>query len=325
MRERSLLSFMARILFLVVVGLLLSWPGSSPAQDEFEVWEEDTSTEELVIVSECDPTTCEPGRLQRILVIGSLLATAGAGFLIRSRGGRKLRPIFLLTALVILGFVWGGCPCPIMGCINLVLFCTGHTIFWLPVVWFLILVILTYFLGRTWCGWICPLGGLQEFLYRKGLIPQPGPGVVEILRWVRRGLTVLLIVWLGITGINFWLEIDPFKSIFNLMVFGWSGWLLVGATLVLSLLYYRPFCRVACPLGLALGLVGKIPGAAGPALKNPCISCGLCVKTCPTGAMSACGSPNMENCIACGDCLEVCPKGELTWNRNAGRAYSKKS
>jgi len=79
---------MARILFLVVVGLLLSWPGSSPAQDEFEVWEEDTSTEELVIVSECDPTTCEPGRLQRILVIGSLLATAGAGFLIEAGGAQ---------------------------------------------------------------------------------------------------------------------------------------------------------------------------------------------------------------------------------------------
>jgi polyferredoxin len=319
MRERSLLSFMARILFLVVIGLLLAWPASSPAQDEFEVWEEDTSTEELVIVSECDPVACEPGRLQRILVIGSLLATAGAGFLIRSRVGRKLRPLFLLTALVVLGFVWGGCPCPIMGFINLVLFCTGHTIFWMPVVWFLILVIMTYFLGRTWCGWICPLGGLQEFLYRKGLIPHPGIKTVKALRWIRRGLTVLLIAWLGITGINFWLEIDPFKSIFNLMVFGWSGWLLVGVTLILSLLYYRPFCRGACPLGLALGLVGKLPGAVGPVIEDSCISGGLCIKRCPTGAMDDCGTPNMENCIACGDCLEVCPKGDLSWKRRSIR------
>lgn len=309
-------------MMMMVVGLLLAGPGSSPAQDEFEVWEEETSREELVLVSECNPAACEPGRIQRILVIGSLLATAGAGFLIRSRMGRKLRPLFLLASLILLGFAWGGCPCPIMGTINLVLFCTGHTVFWLPVVWFLVLVILTYLLGRTWCGWICPLGGLQEFLYRKGLIPRPGPRVVGLLRWMRRGLTVLLIVWLGITGINFWLEVDPFKSIFNLMVFGWSGWLLVGGILLLSLLIYRPFCRAACPLGLALGLVGRLPGAAGPAIEDSCISGKLCMKSCPTGAMDACGTPNMENCIACGDCLEICPKGDLSWKRRLVRSQT---
>ncbi len=44
--------------------------------------------------------------------------------------------------------------------------------------------------------------------------------------------------------------------------------------------------------------------------KNRCTGCGICVKSCPTGAITLDGSLavlDMHSCIRCGTCHDICP------------------
>lgn len=46
--------------------------------------------------------------------------------------------------------------------------------------------------------------------------------------------------------------------------------------------------------------------------RRQCIECGTCVKTCPTGAMTAPGSWSLDACTLCFECVKTCPSAALT-------------
>lgn len=54
-----------------------------------------------------------------------------------------------------------------------------------------------------------------------------------------------------------------------------------------------------------------LPAALGHK-RRLCISCGTCVKTCPTGAMKAPGQWSFDACTRCFECVKTCPSGALT-------------
>ena len=49
--------------------------------------------------------------------------------------------------------------------------------------------------------------------------------------------------------------------------------------------------------------------------RNICVACGVCVKTCPKGALSihrGCYALVGEKCVGCGLCARECPAGCIT-------------
>ena len=49
--------------------------------------------------------------------------------------------------------------------------------------------------------------------------------------------------------------------------------------------------------------------------RNICVACGVCVKTCPKGALSihkGCHAQVGEKCVGCGLCARECPAGCIT-------------
>ncbi|MBQ7126367.1 4Fe-4S binding protein [bacterium] len=66
----------------------------------------------------------------------------------------------------------------------------------------------------------------------------------------------------------------------------------------------------------------------GKPIVNDCISCGTCMKVCPTGAIRYSENDfqiNLNKCILCGNCAYYCPKKAIKLSNNYELATLNKS
>ena len=250
-------------------------------------------------------------------VLSILAFTILAGFLVRNPKTRKYRVFFLLASVVILGFYRGACPCPIMSFQNLILAIRGVDVSWQSLVWFIALIPITYFFGKVWCGWICHLGALQEFLFQGKMEILKGRKSQVVLRYIRYGVLAVLVAQLLITKTNVFVHYDPFKVAYNLFSASTLGYVLLGVLLVSSVFINRPFCRTVCPIGLVLGWVSLIPGASVIGVKKDmCVGCNQCNSACHIHAITRENKVSRlvnQDCIACGECLDACKNNGLAF------------
>lgn len=245
------------------------------------------------------------------------------GWLIRYPWFRQIRGVILLGGLLYLGFFRSACPCMISGFQNSALALFGVKIAWESLLWFLVLIPATYLFGKVWCGWLCHLGALQEFLYRTPKLKLLTSGKVQrVLKIIQISVFTLWILQLLVMRSNLYCEYDPFKSAFNLMAADWIGYLLLGILLLSSVLIYRPFCRTTCPVGLVLGWVALIPGARKLNKNDLCIDCISCNNECKQRAIIHENRKTIlrtQDCILCGECFHSCKKDALKVKRHSSR------
>ena len=240
--------------------------------------------------------------------ISILFATLLAGIFVRFEATRKIRPIFLLGAVVILGFYRGG-PGIISSFQNTFLFFIGATDQWPAIVLFLGLIPITYFFGKVFCGWTCYLGAIQEFLHIGQFKILQSEKAQKIMRIIRYVIFVILLAQLTFTQGIEWSRIGPFKVIFNLFSPNITGYVLLVILLISSLFIHRPFCKMVCPVGLFLGWITKLPGASVLGITDSCSGCKTCNTSCQINAITREGKTSKldnQECIMCGECMNDC-------------------
>ncbi len=180
-------------------------------------------------------------------------------------------------------------------------------------------LLLSLVFGPVFCGWVCPLGSIQEAIGKLGkrllkkrynhMLPER---VDKVLRYARYLLMALVIVNTAISGKLMFQTIDPYYALFNFWTneVAIGAYIVLGATLLLSLVVERPWCKYACPYGALLGLTNLI--RLLPIRRNPttCISCGACDKACPMNIrVSASKAVRDHQCISCLKCTSesACP------------------
>ncbi len=208
-----------------------------------------------------------------LLTLGVLLPVST--WLSRKFYGRRLKDrlrrnsahhIIRGVSLMILGFGVQGCFCP-LGTFQYAFTSGGLAFLGLSgIMIFLLPLLFSAFFGRVFCGWVCPFGALQEFLYR---IHVPGrfslPGKVHSK--LKHLSTVILFALISVILLNRFdvislgwpapfCAIDPFHTIFTLFL---SGSLIVaGVTIVLSIFIRRFFCKYLCFYGAAQAILAKL-------------------------------------------------------------------
>ena len=251
--------------------------------------------------------------------IGILLYTILAGILVRYKATRKLRGLFLLGGLVILGFYRGG-PGVISSFQNAYLLLLGVKVNWQAAVLFLGLIPITYFFGKVFCGWVCYLGAIQEFLYIGKIKIFQSERAQKIMKTIRYIALAALLIQLTFTHIILWNKIGPFKVAINLYSPNMTGYILLAIVLISSVFIYRPFCKTICPVGLVHGWVSKIPGASVLGINNSCAGCSVCNTSCQINAITRenkVSKLDNEECIRCGDCLDDCRIKSISfYNKN---------
>ena len=200
------------------------------------------------------------------------------------------------------------------------------------------LILLGVLLGRFICGFLCPFGWLQELLHK---IPTKKLSTKKLkpLTYVKYAVLVVMVFLLpmlmkGDIGIG-----DPYfckylcpqgvlegaipLSIANSGIraalgslFNWKLGVLI-TVVVLSVLFYRPFCKWICPLGAFYALLNRVSLFQMKVDKDKCISCGKCARACKMD-VDVTKSPNHTECIRCGMCVKACPTGAVRFRYGFG-------
>ena len=79
---------------------------------------------------------------------------------------------------------------------------------------------------------------------------------------------------------------------------------------VLSILFYRPFCKWICPLGAIYSLFNKVSFLHITIENSKCVGCNQCSRACKMD-IDVCRTPNHPECIRCGACIKACPKNAI--------------
>jgi len=164
-----------------------------------------------------------------------------------------------------------------------------------------VLLLLSVVFGRFFCGYLCPVGAVQEIAYHAPL-PKWNPRRKHAFMLVRAGFfAAFILMALGFSAsLLAWFGIRDF---FHLAVS--AGSVAFLGMLLVSTVFYRPFCRLVCPYGLLLSL-GAAKSLFGLQRTDACIECRKCEKACPTDEAGR-GDAKSE-CYLCGRCMDVCPK-----------------
>lgn len=186
---------------------------------------------------------------------------------------------------------------------------------------FTLMLIGSLFLGRGFCGWLCPAGGLQECM----TIINDKKAKGGKLNWIKYAIWLPWIMIIALTAyaagglktLDFFYQTTNGISVLNAMSYIiYYGVIILVVVLSLTT-GRRGFCHYACwmapfmIIGTKIAAVLKIPTLHLTAASSACVGCKQCTKKCPMGLdvdqMAKSGKMYNAECILCGECIDSCP------------------
>ena len=220
----------------------------------------------------------------------------------------------------------GACP---LGSIQNALASTGHRAGWYVMG---IILLFGVVLGRTICGWLCPLGLIQELLHKIPTVKIKKSRLTRALSWLKyivlAVFAVAIPLWYGIRHDipvpGFCKYICPagtFEGAIGLLanrnntdLFGMLGILftrkfVIMVVIALACIFcYRSFCRFVCPLGAIYGLFNRFCLTGVKVDMDKCNGCGNCVRHCGMDVRHV----GDHECIHCAKCMDVCAQKAIS-------------
>ena len=231
------------------------------------------------------------------------------------------------------GFNCYSCPgavaaCP-LGALQNALASSGNRAPWY-VLGILMLFGLT--LGRTICGWLCPIGLIQELFYKIPVPKLKKNRVTHVLSYLKYVILVVFVIAVPIaySAQNFPVPafckyICPagtFEGAMGLLAnpvnaakFSMLNILFTRKFIVMVIIFttcifiYRAFCRFLCPLGAIYGMFSRLSVLGVKVEASKCTHCQKCVAHCKMD-INRVGD---HECIHCASCVAVCPTNAISF------------
>lgn len=185
----------------------------------------------------------------------------------------------------------------------------------------LIILISTLFLGRLFCGWLCPLGAIQEVLHKltNGKIKGKAKPLISDKCHNRLKYFKYIVLLINIAFAYYLIQAlymngCPVIALANIGNYLLISGIVIFIILTLSLFIERIWCRYFCPYGalmslvMKIGNVLKIPRLMLKINKEKCVTCELCSSNCPMQIDVDKNSKVIDSeCILCQRCKYKCP------------------
>ena len=208
--------------------------------------------------------------------------------------------------------------------------------------WSLAILIPTLFLGRFFCGWICPLGTLNHLVGNMPSSNKTGRQRLASNRYkpwqtfkyyLLFALLVAALLGSALVGI-----LDPIALVVRSLALsilpsanhavtsavsfkqahfrqGFPLGMLFIAILALNLCITRLWCRALCPLGALLGLASRWSILGLEKRPSECDDCSRCLLHCQGGDDPIPGVPwRKAECVLCMNCVGDCPESGIQFH-----------
>lgn len=186
--------------------------------------------------------------------------------------------------------------------------------------------------GRMICGWFCPFGLIQEWLYKIRTPKLKKNAFTRVLSYLKY---VILVFFVFIVPICYAFRDAPMPafckyicpvgtlegglgllsnkvnaSYFSMLgpIFTWKFLLLVSF-ITAAVFIFRVFCRFFCPLGALYGLFNRFSFFGVTVDNDKCTNCNLCINKCKWDTKTV----GDQECVSCGECMDVCPTKAIHW------------
>ncbi|MCD4698154.1 MAG: 4Fe-4S binding protein [Bacteroidales bacterium] len=225
---------------------------------------------------------------------------------------------------------------------------------------FIFVVVLTFFFGRIYCSFLCPLGTLQDILIffskkikKRKLFSFTKPK--NFLRYLFLGITLLFIIFGSVFMLNL---LDPY-SVFGKIISNLArpvyysvnnlgasilekfqiyslypvemksySWLSFGFSISIFFLigwmvykHGRLYCNSVCPVGTLLGILSRFSYFKIRLDQAKCTSCGICGANCKAECIDTRNKTvDFSRCIGCLNCLTSCPSGGVSFSFQRSRS-----
>lgn len=189
-----------------------------------------------------------------------------------------------------------------------------------------LIVATTMVLGRAYCSVMCPLGILQDIIYRiktSGKIKKKFSNHwTKPHNWLRYSILAAFIVAVALGAGSIAYLIEPY-SIFGRMMSSLlhPGWVIGAISLATVCVivfmvckYGRLWCNTVCPVGAILSLLSRKTLFKPHIDSGKCVSCGLCSKACRASCIDSDNhSVDSSRCVLCFDCIDACTHGAVKY------------
>jgi polyferredoxin len=189
---------------------------------------------------------------------------------------------------------------------------------------FLAFALISLFFRKSFCGWICPVGTVSEYLWKFGR--RVLGRNYRVPRWIDLPLRSVKYLLLGffvyaVTTMPAAAIADFVASSYGLVVdvrmlnffrfIGTATVYVVGGLILASVLVQNFWCRYLCPYGGLMGLISIFSPACITRNESACIDCAKCAKACPSALpVDQLVQIRSAECMSCLECVAVCPAKE---------------
>ena len=177
--------------------------------------------------------------------------------------------------------------------------------------------------GRAFCGWMCPIGTLQDFLAKlssrlsKNKKRHPTETQISFPHkissrndaWLRSLKYLVLAVILLASAFAIYpplREICPARALLSFQLTTPLLWSVLIAFVITSMANRRFWCKYLCPLGAVLAPFNKIAPLRLVINQDSCTNCRRCDSACPMEIPDLTHHLRSAECIECLECQETC-------------------